>query len=370
MAIVIACDCGRKLQINDEFAGLDGQCPACNRTFLIPESSVPDSTRPLELPDPELAAPGRFPESEPLAASEPINNHGGAPQHPDADFFADPPPDIGPVLSANTTLRRSVEPWSTGGRTGLSVGVGSLGFLLGYFIVDAIDPFDSIWLVFWPLVCGVISGGIALVCTGFKHTCTYVGREGLARFTCTGNRDNVPGVEVFRFVDARELRTAQTRQHYHGVYAGTNYTYTWSDVNGRTRYLITGRHKSEEGTPPSTDPFQFARAAESAWTIFLLDETERALELSGTVQFNLTGGQCVRLGRGYLIVSTGGDGEQWDADEIGMVNVDQGVVRIKRRDAQEGWFSSAGVFRFSFDSLANAQLFFHLCAKLVGVPVA
>ena len=70
-----------------------------------------------------------------------------------------------------------------------------------------------------------------------------------------------------------------------------------------------------------------------------------------------------------IVSKTGDDGEQWDAAEVGIVNVDQGIVRIKRADAKEGWFSSHGVFKFSFDSLANAQLFFHLCEKLVGVPV-
>jgi hypothetical protein len=307
--------------------------------------------------------------NEQPSASEPINNHGAEPLYPDSDFFADAPPDIGPVVSAYTTLRRGVEPWSGAGRLGLGAGVGLVGLLLGFFIVAAADPFESFWYVFWSLIFATVFAGIAVLCTGFKHTCTYVGRDGVARFTCNGSRDNVSGEEVFRFRDAAELRTSQTRHYYNGAYTGTSYSHTWSDVGRRPRYVISGRHKSEKGNPPSTDSFQFARAAEVQWTIYLLDETYRTIELNGTVLFNLTGGQWVRLGKGFMVLSTGGDGEQWTTDEIGMVNVNQGVVRIKRSDAKEGWFSSQGVFKFSFDSLANAQLFFHLCEKLVGVPV-
>ncbi len=375
MAIVISCECGRKLQIKEEFAGQEGQCPGCNRTFLIPGAinAAPAPSRnsePLELPEPEPESEApRLPEQTTPASSGPVNNHGGEPLHPKADFFAEAPEEIGPLVSAYSSLHQGVEPWTLGGRLGLGAGIGFVGLLLTFFIVAAINPRESIWYVFWPLILFVIFGGIAMACTGFTHSCTFVGRDGVAKYTCTGSRDSVTGEEIFRFRDAAELRTAQTRHYYNGAYTGTSYTYTWSDVGGRKRYVITGRHKSEKGNPPSTDPFQYARAAEIQWTVYLLDETFRAIELRGTVLFNLTGGQWIRLGQGHIILSTSADGEQWNRDEISAVKVDQGVVRIKRVDAKEGWFSSEGVFKFNFDSLANAQLFFHLCEKLVGIAV-
>jgi hypothetical protein len=378
MAIVIACECGRKLQIKDEFAGQEGQCPACSRTFLIPGSPAVEEVPYLPTGPTELADPGPLPAvaaarevsvDDKVGASEPINNHGGEGLHPHSDFFAGAPPDIGPVVTAYTTLRQGVEPWTPGSRLGLTACVSVAAAAVAFFIVNLIEPDSEFWYFFWPLLAAAVGAAIALASTRFKHTCTYVGRDGVARFTCTGNRVNISEAEVFRFRDASELRTSQTRHYHNGAYTGTSYTHTWSDVGGRKRYAITGRHKSEKGNPPSTDPFQFARAAEVQWTIYLLDETYRTIELNGTVLFNLTGGQWVRLGKGYMILSTGGDGAQWNADEIAMVNVAQGVVRIKRADAQEGWFSSQGVFKFSFDSLANAQLFLHLCEKLVGVAV-
>jgi hypothetical protein len=373
MPIVVSCQCGKNLRIDDAHAGKQGKCPACSRTFQIPGVPEPE---PMELPDPEpdpvaqSEAPPRLAEREPSTSAEPIANHGGQPHHPEADFFADPPAEIGPVVSAHTSLLNGLVPWSLGARAAVSLGAAFAGAVLGLIIVMAIHPRESIWYVFWPIVAGILAFIIGLICTGFSHTCSYVGSQGIAKFTCSGSRENLKGEEVFCFRDAAELRTSQTRQYHNGVYSGTNYTFTWSDVGGRKRHVITGRHKSEKGNPPSTDLFQYARAAENQWTVYLLEEAFRAIELRGTVTFNLSGGQWIKLGQGFMIVSKGGDdGEQWDAAEVGIVNVDQGIVRIKRADAKEGWFSSQGVFKFSFDSLANAQLFFHLCDKLVGVPV-
>ena len=76
---------------------------------------------------------------------------------------------------------------------------------------------------------------IVIIATGFSHTCTFVGKKGVARYKCSGNREQTSG-EVFLFEDATELRTAQTRHYTNGAYTGTNYTFTWTDVAGRTRF--------------------------------------------------------------------------------------------------------------------------------------
>jgi hypothetical protein len=83
----------------------------------------------------------------------------------------------------------------------------------------------------------------------------------------------------------------------------------------------------------------------------------------------LTGGSWIRLGPGVILLNTGGQPEEWRAEEVRGVTIQQGVVRILRHDAKEGWFSSKGVYKFSFDQLANAQLFFHMMEKVVGVSV-
>jgi hypothetical protein len=374
MAIVLTCECGRRLQVQDEYAGQEGQCPGCGCSFLIPELTAGPSVetfaaateRLVDLRDTvarhELDAP-------PAQAPASIPDHGGEPLLPDLDFFAAPPSDIGPVLSMHSTLRQGVEPWSPGGRVALSALFAAIGGLVAYFIVAAVDPSSAIWYAVWPLATAALGFLTGLGTTGFKHVCSYVGKDGVARFICTGDRTNISTAELFCFRDAAELRTAQTRRYVNGGYQGTSYSFTWTDVGGRTRYSYTGTHHSEKTSPPSTDAFQFGRAAELAWTDYLGQSAFRQLELSGSVSFSVSGGRVLRIGKGFVVVCEGGQEDRWDAQNIDGVLVEQGVMRIRRRGATEGWFSSQGVFKFELSSLANAQLFLNLLEYVAGLPI-
>jgi hypothetical protein len=380
LAIVLDCDCGRKLQIPETYAGREGRCPSCGRTLQIPRSDDNIVEAPLAYsavavePTPAEAAPlpsQRVEAVEPVASEEPVKNHGGDVLPVDADFFVTAPAEIGPVLSAYSTLRQSVEPATLGFRLGVSFFAALIGGSIGLFIDYAAGVKDPFWSSLWPLGLGGVGFLIGMAATHFKHTCSYVGRDGAAKFVCSGSREQLTTQEVFRFRDAVDLRTSQTLHYHNGSYQHTSYTYTWTDVGGRTRYVITGQHNSEAGTPPSTHAYHYARAAELAWTISLLGQIDRQIELSGSVNFNLRGGRWVRLGKGFVVLGLvhGGEPVEVSVEELARARVDKGVVSLRRIDAQEGWFSSSGVYKFSYEELANAQLFFHLLEKLVGVPV-
>ncbi len=384
MAIVLHCTCGRKLQIRDEFAGQEGQCPACGRMLAIPrdDNAAPDAwARPaavVQTPAPPAPRPAPTPPSPPppptRAAAEPdvatLRNHGDGPLPGDADFFVSAPESIGPLRSAWTTLRTGKEPLNPGVRVLVIFAVGLGAALLTAGVVLVCQVSEPFWMAAIPLGVGAIAALITLGVTGFKHTCTYVGRDGVARYVCTGGRDRLTTTEVFLFREALDLRTAQTHYYRNGVYQNTSFSYTWYDVGGRKRYVISGAHNSQNNTPPPTHYFHFAKAAEFAWTVFLSEDVDRQLQLSGSIHFNLTSGQWVRLGRGFLIIGLTAQPEELDARDIAVVQVQKGVVRIKRLDAEEGWFSSRGVYKFNFAGLANAQLFFFLLNKLVGVRVS
>jgi hypothetical protein len=359
MAIVLNCDCGRKLKVGDEMAGQEGQCPACGRVLQIPH--------PVEVADVPLVEAVEQPAK--VEPSDEIKNHGGDPIPDDADFFVDPPQEIGPLLSAYSTLRQGKAPWPLWLRWMLGLFLFGVGAAIGLVIDILNGVHNPIWLVFWPLAFGVVGAAIALLASGFTHTCTYVGRDGVARYVCSGRRDNVGTREVFRFRDATELRTSQTMHYRNGIYQNTTYTFTWTDVGGRQRYQVGGSHTKKDGNPPTTDFYHFARAAEFAWTMYLIDDAHRQIELSGDVKFHVGKNQWIRVGPGQLTFALGGTEDKWGAEEVGAATVDQGVVKIKRTDAKEGWFSSSGVLKFSFENLANAQLFFHLLDKLLGVQV-
>jgi hypothetical protein len=378
VAIVLHCSCGRKLQIKEEFAGQEGTCPACGQTLVIPRD---DGSAPSEWARPAGVASAPAPPAPPRPAAplppqqqetaEPdfraLPNHGEGALATDADFFVPAPRSIGPLRSAATTLRVSKEPLNPAVRLVVILAVGLGVALLAAGVEMVCQMTDPFWMIAIPVIVAAVAALITLGVTRFSHTCTYVGRDGVARFVCTGDRGRLSVQEVFLFREAVDLRTVQTHHYNRGGYQNTTFAYTWYDVGGRKRYAITGVHSSHTNTPPPTHYFHYARAAELAWTIYLSEDVDRQLQLSGSVHFNLLGGQWIRLAEGFLVLGFSGEPVELDARDIGAVQVQKGVVRIKRFDAEEGWFSSRGVYKFNFTALANAQLFFHLMNKLVGV---
>src|SRR4051794_39269516 len=127
-----------------------------------------------------------------------------------SDFFADPPEEIGEITSATTTLMLDKEPMSApvrGAVIAIAAGGGGLvGLVIGLVVGNLF------FAVLIPLGLAVIGGLIAWYYTGFSHTCSYVGREGVARFTCSGSRDHISKEEVFEFRNATELRTRLVRR--------------------------------------------------------------------------------------------------------------------------------------------------------------
>jgi hypothetical protein len=294
-----------------------------------------------------------------------MRDHGDGAIPAGRDFFVPPPAEIGEVVSAYSSLREGVRPTRPRVRAALVAVCGGAGFGVGIlltFLADNLVP---------CIVLGIPLGSLGVVLpvylTRFRHRCTYVGREGVARFCCSGRREQLVVQEVFRFRDAAELRVSQVNRFANGAYQGTDYKYTWTDVLGQPCYRIAGTHRSRDDTPPSNDPFQYALATEMAWSNYLLEQVRARLLMSGAVTFGLGGSDSVRLGEGKMILCLDGQTTECTADDIGEVRLRQGRFEVRRKDAQQGWFSSTGVFKFSYARLGNAQLFLFLLDQLVGV---
>ena len=46
MAITFNCTCGQQLQVEDEYAGAQAQCPECNKVLPVPSAAAPAVARP------------------------------------------------------------------------------------------------------------------------------------------------------------------------------------------------------------------------------------------------------------------------------------------------------------------------------------
>jgi hypothetical protein len=386
MAIHIKCACGKSLQVAEEFAGKEGQCPHCGNALHIPDTEERTQiTRQTPPPLPKSKEPASAPWLDPPRRPLPNDNeehddeeplslttHAGTLLTDDDDLFEDAPPEIGRVLSVFTTLKRAHEPKPTVVRALIAMAAFFIGFLVTGFVAlllqrMRIRPEPVLIAMLFGIVVGFILAGVAYWWTRFKHTCSYVGTKGVAIFQCSGDRDRVTETGFFLFKDAIELRIGQTRHYYNGVYTGTDYSFTWTDEDGHTAYQFAGRYRNEAGTPGPTDPYHFALAAEDAWTRYLYRDMDRIIETDGSVYFGLRGNDFVKLGDGLLVLAQGGKKIKLRANQIEKMNIGNGVISIWEVGAKEGWFVNSGIHQFMYADLGNARFFLFALEKLLGI---
>jgi len=292
-----------------------------------------------------------------------IPNHDGQAIPPTAEFFQTPPAEIGELFSAHSSLPMGKQPMPLIIRLLLLTVIPALVAYGTYYWVQNADR-DSIAAIY-------IMGGAAFlisipliaVLTRFRQTCSYVGSNGLVKFTLKGSRAKIQQ-ETFLFAEATELRTGQTRHFINGVYTGTQYHFSWTNFTGKVVRKFKGTYKSKVGIPKQNDAFWLPSAAERAWSIFLLKRMQKELETEGFVHFNLGGVNFVRVGRGFFEFGMKGEVARITNDEIKSLNLNQGQFHIHHKDAR--WFSSKGKFNFSYATMANARLFLLAMEKLTG----
>ena len=223
---------------------------------------------------------------------EGVVTHAGLPIAADMDFFATPPPEIGEIRSAFSTLKTDQRPLSPFARGAILFGPPSLvvgGMMLAKIDEPAIEIL--ICLVWLPL---------AWYFTRFIRKCSFVGVNGIARVNCKGNRHKIDKREMFLFQDACDLRTSQTRMYHNGVYTGTTYSFIWSDPQGRKAFKLNGFYMGEKKPPKPKDPFHFAESAETWWSVWLLNRAQEELERQGSIRFRLGGENFVAVGPGFI----------------------------------------------------------------------
>ncbi len=280
-----------------------------------------------------------------------------------ADFFVPAPPEIGEILSAYTSLKFGVKPLSKVIRTALILGLAGGGPLLGFWLGSLTKVMVPILII--GIIAGAIAALIAFYVTRFAHRCSYVGREGIARFLCVGNRGTIDG-RVLRFRDATELRVTKTLRYSNRKLQGLDYSFTWTDASGRAVYRIAGTYNSAAANAVSSDSYHFATAAEVAWSNYRLRQIWPSFLSGETIGFSLGGLDWVRLGQGQLVVRFQRETIHCAVRDIAEVRIENGWFEVLRKDAPHGWSSSSGIFKFPSSNLGNAQLFLFLVDSLIG----
>lgn len=288
--------------------------------------------------------------------------HTGSPIPLELDFFAEPPSDIGKILSADTTLTnpdlsnhaqrriRNCILWGLGG----GVGMGAI-----------------FWINELPFWIGAVIGLVmAVICvllsSQYFHQCSYVGEYGITLHSLKGNRSAQPKTQTFYYQDGKNLYTYQTRRYYNGVYTGTTFNYRWTRHSG-SDFKISGAHRSENGHPPEGNLWYFARAAEDAWSNFLLGSLNEQLNQLGYVEFPISGAlNAVRIGLGFMeFEEKKGNCQRVNVADMQDIRLGNGVFQFKHKDAT--WWSGKGKYSFSYSTIPNARLFIICLDKLAGI---
>lgn len=296
-----------------------------------------------------------------------VTLHNGTKIPVDADYFVAPPADIGEIVTAQTTLKNTKEPFAVGPRFllvfGLSGAVGFGAFTLVRLLM--MNPNDARDLgLFLGGMGAIVTAIVVILLTRFRHTCSYVGKLGVARYILTGSRDNVPAEEKLLFADCEDVTTWTQRNYTNGIYSGTQYLNTWRSVDGRGLLLLKGSFHSEAGTPKATSPFWFANSAEVYWNEFAFDRMVTQFEKEGHVDFRVNKKDLVRVGPGFLEFNFHGKSTRLSQEDIKSLSIANGTFSIHTHEAR--WFSSKGKFGFEYGGMGNAKLFLFALERLAG----
>ncbi len=397
MAITFRCSqCNKTLEVPDEFAGQEGACPSCGSAVQIPAEDngnftdkppAPAVSRPAAsngeparaydkpIPKRETKPRERDDEREDDDEDAGLLTHYGNPVEEDDDFFVEAPKEIGPVMSAFTSLKSHKQPMSSGGRLGVMFFLFAIGAVLGIAIGMFTATRGRIGApqILTMLGLGLGLGGLGAyfghLMTRFKHTCNYVGKLGVATFVCTGDRDHLAKDDVFLFEDAVELRTGETRNYYNGAYTGTNYAFNWTSSKAKQVYALAGSFSSEARTPHAKDPFYLALAAETAWTLYLFGNMDKLTGGDDEVVFGLKGNDYVELRKDEITIVQGGKTTTLESEDIQQMRIEAGMVSIWQHGAKKGWFTDTGIVSFSYAELGNARYFVFALDKLLGIRI-
>ena len=281
-------------------------------------------------------------------------------------MFRPCPPPIGTVVFAHSTLPRGKRPMAPGLRlVNLACAGAVVYFGLSYLLGVLPHPPQPASIAVMSAVVAAVAVLIVWYLTRFKHRVAYVGTDGLAGFVAGGSTRGAKLKHSLRYADADALRTAQVRQYVNGVYAGTNYTYTWTGAAaGRKVLQFNGRYYSLKGTPKLKNGYWLAHGGELAWTRHVMPRLAETFERDKQVDFAVSKGRFVRLGSGWMEFHFKGEPRRVTPAEVKSINLNGGHFAVRTHDAKT--FGGAGKFDFDYAKMANAGAFLLCLDQLVG----
>jgi hypothetical protein len=295
--------------------------------------------------------------------------HNGQPRPKPVQFFASPPPEIGHVVSAESTVALEKHQWSLSARCALAVlaGIVALAIFIVGGITDHAGPDEMGASVLLGITAAVVSACAVLYVTRLKGICTFIGTRGIARLTRSSllGLTALPKCEALIFDRAAELRASQTMHYAMGaIYTGSTFDYAWFDGSGTRIFRIEGGYHVKKPDPKQEFAWHLAEAAEMAWSEWYYAHALNVLKQTGAIPFRIDSKRSIQIGNGFLEFHFDGVPAKLTREEIGSVSLRDGQFTFKNTDAK--WYSSAGKYSFPYGKMANAKVFLMAMEKLMG----
>jgi hypothetical protein len=311
-----------------------------------------------------------------------VTEHQSDPLPPDGNFFVDPPPDIGPIRTAHTSLKQGVKPKSAIVRIALALacGVGLEALLMGIDRASGgVDPAsgffshffrsqEELQTVVYLAPAAIVVTVLAWLLIRFKHSCSYVGDLGIAEFTCKRNSSRITKRTIFHFRSAHSLTTTATDHYKNSAYINTTYGFSWyAAPQNKPVFWLKGSHTARSASPPVKDWYHFCRSAETAWYYYIGPLLEAELAQNGKISFYTGHNGWTALGPGFIeITDRNGQVIRFNAADIGTASMVNHVLQIFRPGVffnPLDFSKREGVYRFDLTShnLPMFRYFFKRC---------
>ena len=293
-------------------------------------------------------------------------DHTGQPLEGDREFSEPAPVQIGAVQSAFSTMHpREMRPFLKKSIARSAV-YGILALLILAFFIYFSPQFGESRGLGWG-VCGLLTVSIAVLALAALrlHECNYVGEKGLARFPFPGptfGLVNAKNSGMFLFEQARVLYNGSTRHYTNGIYTGTDTNYSWMDGDGKPVYVMASHYYSYKENPGPEASIHFFRAAELAWTAWVVQKHREELERQGKTGFPLRTGGAIFLTRHGITVREGKNETEFLGDSLKSISLQQGQLCLHREGEKAGLFGK-GPYTIAYEQIGNVQALFTLASE-------
>ena len=300
------------------------------------------------------------PDAAPWRPPPGLPEHSGRPLADNLDFFAAPPAELGPVLSASSDARTGTFVFPVWLRLAVHFAATAAMLLVVDHFVDAHSRAaadnDEGRLFLRTLMGTIVAlGGLAaaalLKWPRTTRRCSYVCRDGVAVYTLRSGR-RVSTKAVMPFSAAAGLFVFQL--DIDRGYGGSKFSSTFRDAAGRTLLRWSGGHTESGRAPRPHSDHALATAAEAAWTQHRLRLAAAELASGGAVEFPVPGLATLRVAAGVLEIVRPGGIERLTPADVKSIGVQNGHFFVRTSAAT--LFGSAGKFDAPYARLPNARV--------------